>query len=246
MKRLFSKAGVWLFLAAVVWYVAGNFTLDNINKNNRARAKSQHQAEHHFDIGEQASVVIRTQGNEVHTGGITVIFDPNVSQASVNNENLRLSVNGKTVDGILNITLASVETHLYRSFNKFTIHLPSSVKKVAFSGVGTTELSGTLPGAELSLEIADCQSTVNMTDLKVNHLKLTSTCQMPPKKDWRTNGFVLGDGVQINRLDVSMQRGLLDFFAATIPQQIQLNIGDEVAVSGQREFLKSARFSNNF
>jgi len=211
MKPQFSKAGVWLFLAAVVWYVAGNFALESMNKNNLALAKSLHQTEHHFDIGKLESVVIRAQNNNVWTGGIKVVFDPNATQASINNENLRLSVNGKMLDGVLNISLENIETRQYRQTSEFTVLLPPTLKKVKFSGIDSVTLSGSLPAsdAELNLEITDCRSTVNMGNLIVNHLKITSACQTKLKKHWNEEGFVLSDGVQINQLDVSMQFGML-------------------------------------
>ncbi|MFZ6654777.1 hypothetical protein ACO0LH_05965 [Undibacterium sp. TJN19] len=85
-----------------------------------------------------------------------------------------------------------------------------------------------------------------MESFTVSHLKLTSACQMLSKERRQGAGLTLGAGVEIKRLDVTMQQGSLNFSATTIPQQIQLNIGDDVIITGQRAFLKLAQFTNNF
>ncbi|MFZ6709661.1 hypothetical protein [Undibacterium sp. TC9W] len=61
MSRHFSKAGIWLFAFAFVWYLAGNYMLGYLSKERLAQAEIVHVKEQYADLGQHTRVVIETQ-----------------------------------------------------------------------------------------------------------------------------------------------------------------------------------------
>ncbi len=246
--RLLSKIGLWLFILAVAWYFTGNFLLNRIKKERLAQALSMHIAKQQFDIGNSGKLVIRTLDTDNNRGNIHVIFDPLLSQATVNNENLRQSITGQLVDGVFNITIdldkrVSIDGYSNKDIN---IRLPASVNKLEFSGPNFAEISGSLPisATELTVELAGCNQQANMQNLTVSQLKLVTSCQNPSSQTCCTSSFRLNNEVRIDKLEVVMQQGSLDFLGNVIPQQTILNISDQVQVSAGRAFFQTARFNS--
>ena len=248
MPRIFSKWGFWLFLLAVVWYFAANFALGKINQNNIAYAKSQHQTEQQFDLGERKKVVIRAPDKDFSVGTIRLVFDPDIAQASIVNKNLSITTSGKWIDDVFNITLDTVRTKLSDRDDQLTILLPSAVNKVGFSGRYTVEVEGHLPiaAAGLNLDILDCAPTLNTEKLIVNKLKLSRTCLDSHYNRYAATDINIGKETQINRLELSMKNGGFSFDSNTIPQQILLQLGEDVQISANSQFLKNAKFGNQF
>ena len=247
ITRHFSKIGFWLFALAFAWYLTGNFLLSNVKKDQIAHAKSLHVTEQRADIGSNSRAVIRAIGEDFYINRITLIFDPTTAQASINNQNMQVAVSTQYVDGVFNINLSKVVAPKDHNSSATTeIRLPSSVSKVDTAGISWVEVSGSLPGttAELALESADCNTRVDIKQVMVSRLKLVANCQLPPKKECCTTVFNLEEQVQINKLEVTMQYGSLDFSGKVPPQQTVLNIGDNVSIKGRREFLQSLRFGN--
>lgn len=247
MSRHFSKVGVWLFMAAFAWYMAGNFLLGNLKKEQIAEAEGKHVKEQHADLGSNKQVVIHAPDNNYYADRITLVFDPATTQASINNENLRLAASTQLVDGVFHINMSKVNVPEYHHRNGQTeIRLPASVNKVSLAGIRDLEISGRLPApeAELTLEDTDCTSQVKMKQLSVNRLKLVAVCQAPPKKECCASNFNLLEQIQVGTLDVAMLYGSLEFSGQTAPRQTLLNVSDNVQITGRRGFLQSLRFNN--
>ncbi|MFZ6778742.1 hypothetical protein ACO0LD_18115 [Undibacterium sp. Ji83W] len=247
MTRYFSKVGVWIFIFAVAWYLAGNYFLDRLKKEQVAYAESMHVKEQHADIGSNSRAVIRALGDDFRVSHIKLVFDPAASQASINNEDMQVAASTQFVDGVFNITFSKAVAPMDHHKKMITeIRLPSSVNKVEIAGIDAVEISGSLPApaAELVLENLGCTAKINIEQLQVNRLKLVASCQIPPKNECCSTQFNLSEQIQIGKLEVVMQHGSLDYSGSKVPQETLLNVGDNVSITGRREFLQSLRFGN--
>jgi len=244
MARYFSKIGVWLFIISVAWYLSGNFLIDHLKKEKIAYFKNRHVTQQQADIGSNSRVLISAPDDE--TMYFTLIFDSTASKVSINNENLQVAASTRLVDGVFNVVLSKVATPVleHHSSRKIEIHLPSSVSKVEIAGGSFVDISGRLPapGAELMLELTDCAGRVDFKEFVVNELKLVAHCKVPPKEKCCTTHVELGEHIDIQKLEVTLPYGDLNFAANVLPQQILLNIGDDVTISARRAFLEKARF----
>ncbi|PXX34926.1 hypothetical protein [Undibacterium pigrum] len=245
MARYFSKIGVWLFIATVTWYLSGNFLIDHLKKEKVTYYKNKHVAKQQADIGNSGRVLISVpDGYKAH---FALIFDPAISQVSINNENLQVATSMQSGDGVLNVILRKAEIpvidHDYSS--KTEIRLPSTVGKVEIAGGSSVEISGRLPApaAELVLEISDCRVRTSFKEFVVGRLKLVSICKVPSKEKCCAASFYLAEHISVEKLEVILPYGHLDFSAELLPQQILLNVGNDVTVSARRAFLEKARFT---
>lgn len=247
MQRLFHRVGPWLFLFAVAWYLAGNYWMKSFEQQRAARATERHVRSQSFDVGVQGSVVIRTSEHmDRFRSAIAIRFDPNATQATVKNENWDVSVNGQLVDGVLQIVLSRTDRSGYRPANELRVVLPGAVSRVGVEGENSFDISGRLsnPKSTLVLENLQCSSTVTVKGLSVKQLKLLSMCQVSAseKPDECCHArFVIEPGAELEKLEVSMLSGALNFQAYSIPQT-ELNLGDSVEVRARRAFLQAARF----
>lgn len=246
-SRYLPNVGTWLFILALAWYLVGNFSLLAMQKERLALAQSVHQTNQAFDVGGSGTLVIRKLDTSGYGERVNIIFDPTLSQATVHNENLQLSVTGHAVNGAFHIAIVKdklMEEHWRQK--EIDIHLPPLVKKMTFFGVSDVFLSGSLPtSAEgLTLELSGCGQQISMNDLTVSQLKLTATCQLPPTQTCCTSNFSLNNNVKVDKLEVMMQQGNLDLSGNLIPQQTILKISDQVRVTARRGFFQTARFSD--
>lgn len=246
MARRFSRAGPWLFVILLAWFVGGNLLRDSLKTKGLAHAKSMHKSQHRFAAKTLTSVVIRGQDDLYQN--IKLVFDPSATQATINNENLQISVTGQLADNVLNIALGNLRSPQRRHYQttELSINLPLTVKRVAFAGINRIQLSGHSPNpeTELDLEILDCEPTVNIDHLTVNQLKLATTCKQPQDKEKCCHpSFSLGADVVIGKLDASMPNGKLTVSLDALPKQITLSLGDTVEVTGPSGFFRAARFN---
>jgi|GEM_PF-1641177 len=244
IPRSLPKLGLWLFVLAVVWYFVGNSLLKQQKKELSSHEIDLHKSGQQFVVGSGDRLVIRKPDANFVARNIKLIFDPDISQVTVNNQSLGMSVRGDAADGVINITLERGVTPGDYSHNEVQILLPASVNKLEFSGVNSLDISGRLPTSttELSLEMTDCVPQVNLQQLSVKRLKLVSTCQELKKDKCCTGSFNLGEQVQIGKLEVNMLYGSLDFSSEIKPQETLLMIGEEVVITGRRAFFETARF----
>ncbi|MFZ6743807.1 hypothetical protein ACO0LC_11310 [Undibacterium sp. JH2W] len=245
IPRPLSKLGLWLFVLAIIWYVVGNSLLADLKKAQLAQAKDKQIIEQKFDVGSSGRVVIRKQDADLNFDGISLILDPDASQATIHNEHVRIPIAGKVEDAAFVITVGRGNLPVSYSSEKIEIRLPASISQIEISGVGSVDLTGRLPvsASTLSLGIATCDARFELQDVAVKQLKLVSSCQAV-QKNCCTSGFELGDKVQVGRLDVAMQYGELNISGDVVPQETLLNVGDEVHITGKRAFFQSARFSH--
>ncbi|MES2951311.1 MAG: hypothetical protein V4858_22500 [Pseudomonadota bacterium] len=248
MRRFYFRVGPWLFVAAVAWYLAGNFLIGSLEAKSQARALSLHKTSQDFEIGTQGVVEVHTEGEELNMQTVKIDFQPGASLATVQNENLRVSVRGQLVDGVLHLTVGGSDRRHYASRKEVSLVLPPSVKRLRFPDAGRFEVTGRVPNpaADLNLEILNCHSEVNVKHLSVHQLTLTSSCQMhveaQAEKRCCNMRFDLDRDVVVSKLDVSMESGSFEFRGNAIPQT-QLHVGELVEVTGRRAFLQAARFA---
>ncbi|BBB62494.1 hypothetical protein UNDKW_4221 [Undibacterium sp. KW1] len=246
MSRLFSKAGVCLFAFTFVWYLAGNYMLGYLNKERLAAAENIHIKEQYADLGQHTRVVIDTQ-LAIHrgVGKIKLIFEPGMTQAKVSNPNLQIAVSMQAAADAFHIRLNSSKSDMrhYRT-GELEIRLPVSVRRLELTGASNAEISGsfTAPDTSLELLVRDCDSHIEVDSLKVNQLRLVSACVSPPKKECCAITYSVKEGAQINQLDVQMPFGDLDVHPGRVPQQILLDLGENVKITGKPEFFRLARF----
>ncbi|MFZ6732100.1 hypothetical protein ACO0LG_09285 [Undibacterium sp. Ji42W] len=246
MPRYFSKVGVWLFTLAFVWYLAGNYMLDHLSKERLAKAESMHVKDQFADLGGQTMVVLDTQvENRRGAGKIKLVFEPGMTQAKVSNPNLQIAVSMQATSDAFHIRLSSSKSDL-RHYNSETIEirLPVSVRKLELTGTSSAEISGSFPAPEAVLEllIQDCGSHTDIGNLQVRQLRLVSRCVPPPTKECCSITYSLNKDMQIRMLEVKMPFGNLDIHPEHLPQQILLDVGEDVTISGRRDFFKLARF----
>lgn len=235
MPRLFRRVGPWLLALAAAWYLAGNYLIQSLEQQSLGRAKSLHKMSQVFDMGKPGTVVISTSGHSFSLGKtVQIRFDPHATQATVNNDNLRVSVRGQLIDGVLQIELNSDDRSRYGPQGNLNIVLPASTRKLGVAGESSFEISGRFsdPKSSLTLDSMECNSRLELDHLTVSQLKLLSTCNAR---------IALGKQVLLEKLEVSMGRGTLDFSAEAIPKT-DLYLGESVVVTGRRVFLETARF----
>lgn len=235
MSRIFHRCGSWLFVLAIAWYLAGNYLIKTLEQQSLARATSVHARSQAFDVGMPGTVVISTSGHFFsHGKTVQIRFDPDATRATVNNDNLRVSVRGQLIDGVLQIELNNDDRSRYGSLGNLDIVLPASTRKLGVSGETSFEISGRFSDlrSSLTLDGMECNSRLELDRLTVSQLKLLSTCHAR---------FALGKEVLLEKLEVSMGGGTLNFFADSIPKT-DLYLGESVVVTGRRSFLEAARF----
>ncbi len=246
MSRHFSKVGAWIFALAFVWYLAGNYMLDHLSKERLAEAENMHVKEQYADLGSHTTVVLDIQSEDRHgVGKIKLIFEPGMTQAKVNNSNLEIAASMQAASDAFHISLSSSKSDLrhYRSEN-LEIHLPVSVRKLEIRGDSNAEISGSflVPEAALELFMRDCGSHTKIGNLQVGQLRLVSGCVPPAKKECCSMTYSLNKDLQVTKLEVQMPFGNLNVHPERLPQQILLDVGEEVQITGRREFFKLARF----
>ena len=247
MSRHFSKIGVWLFVLAVAWYLAANFMLKNVEKEQASHVKSTHVAKQLADIGNHDRAVIRTVDADMRGVQFDLVFDPGAKQATVINENVGLAVSTQFIDGVFNIGIGKeVAARDIYSGGRTTIRLPATVSKVEISGVNSVQVSGSLPApsAELTLEFRNGVALVTIFDLLVNRLKLASACPNESNENQCSPGFSISGQLRVGTLEVAMQRGSLNHSGIGVPQETLLDIGSDVVITGRRDFLQSFRFGS--
>ncbi|WP_422954061.1 hypothetical protein [Undibacterium sp. TC4M20W] len=246
MSRHFSKAGAWLFALAFVWYLAGNYMLDHLSKERLAEAEIIHVREQYADLGNHTKVVLDTQvDSRRDVGKLKLIFEPGLTQVKVNNPNLQIAVSMQAASDAFHIRLSSSKSDLrYHRSEEIEIHLPVSVRKLEFAGDSGAEISGSFPAPETALELSmrDCGSRTDIGDLQVSQLRLVSRCVPPPTKECCSMTYSLNKDMRVTKLEVQMPFGNLDIHPERLPQQILLDVGEDVQISGRREFFKLARF----
>ncbi|WP_162042756.1 hypothetical protein [Undibacterium sp. YM2] len=241
------KVGVWLFVFTVLWYLTGNFFLKNVEKGQVSFDKSAHVARQQTVIGSGSRAVIRALSTEVRGMQLQLVFDPAATQATLSNENRLVDASAQLIDGVFNIAISKeVAVRGGHLPGKIEIRLPSTVSKVDFFDVNDIQISGSLPepSAELVLEFWGNGSRVLSEQLQVNHLKLMSGCKTLAKENYCSLNATFNGQIQLGKLEVNMQHGILVFSASTAPQQTLLNVGNDVIVTGRRDFLRSLSFSS--
>jgi len=247
MLRRSHRIGPWLLLAALFWYVAACFLADNLNKQSLEQGKSSHKAGQDFDIGEGTAVVIRVGELESKSGylpRVQLVFDASFSQATIQNANVGLAVNGALVENTLNISLEKTKARHNKSVEDLVIHLPVTVNKVSFSGFRKIDVSGSFPAptANLVLEILEPGPSVTLKRFKVNRLLLAAVFKPTVEKISSDTGFVVDEQVVIADLGVSMTGGTVEFLSRSIPQQTRLDLAEAVKIKADAAFLRTARF----
>ncbi|MES2041045.1 MAG: hypothetical protein V4495_24775 [Pseudomonadota bacterium] len=247
MSRYFSKIGVWLFMLTVAWYLAGNFLLNNVKKEQLSHAQSIHVTKQQADIGSNNRAVIRTQDTDARGVEIDLIFDPAATQAMISNENMQLGASAQFIDGVFNITIGKgVATRGGYPRGKTEIRLPATVSKVEFFGVSNVRISGSFPAqsTELTVEFLNSASRVTVNELLVSRLKLVSGCQSPAQENDCSLNLDFNGQIQVAKLEMTMQHGSLNYSGIGVPQETLLNAGSDVIVTGRRDFLQSLRFGS--
>ncbi|MFZ6875746.1 hypothetical protein ACO0LF_27070 [Undibacterium sp. Di27W] len=246
MSRNFSRTGLWLFMFAVFWYLVANFLLDDLKKEQIARAYGGRLKQEYVSIGSNNKLVIRTTGEDFSVHNVSLVFDPGLTQALIKNENVQIAVNTQMQDGVLTLGMvqADVSVNDRHSSSLIEIRLPSSVNQVEFAGHGTIKISGNFPSTstELMLKSLSCDASLSIEGLTVAQLNYQVSSKQEENKKTCFPVFDMSAVNRIDKLEVSMSHGRLNVGNKITPKTTVLTLSDDVNVTAQSEFLRAATF----
>lgn len=248
MKRQFYKAGPWLFLLSVLWYLGGNYLMATLHAQSRALVVSRHPGLSTMKVGRH--VVIHGTGlqNMPRTVRIELVQGRDI--ATIRNEYLNLTVQEQMRDGVLHITIKATQEEMsHNDFyghmpTAFVIQLPASVEHIETDGAVSMEVlvRDVLNISDLNLTIADCTGDMRISNLNAKRLNLNSPCSTESKIKGADNTFDLAADLALDELRVTMGSGKLNYAAKQVPKQSWLKLGDAVVLTAKSEFLRQAHY----
>jgi len=244
-SRALPKLGVCLFLLAVIWYFAGNSLLKQQKKSQIAHTVSSHKTDQQFPADGAGKLVLRKSDMSFRTDGIRLVFDAEVSQVTVHNENNALSVNADLSDGVISVNLGQGVMPARSALGGIEIRLPTSISQLEFSGVEGVEISGKVPVPDMDLQLSmkDCVQKVTIQDLAVRRLNLASVCSGLNRN--YSPVFALDGKIQVNTLDVRMPYGIFNVAESANAEVIQLKLGKDVLLTARTAFFEKAHFQGS-
>lgn len=245
MMRSLFKAGPWLFVLAIGWYLGGNYLIHHLRAKNLALAQTRHNNRQQFEIDKV--LMLHVTKDQAIATRLVLVFDQSVNQAVVENNNLELTAQGQLVNGVLTLSLLrqvrQQNPERHESYAEIIVRLPPSVQTVMTDSPDSMTVGGDAPLDVLELVLLNCGNGMKLGPLEVKQLKLTSRCRQPPDTRYSHGGFELDSTLTSQSLDVSMQWGSLTVAMAKLPQQIRLDLGDAVAIRANSEFVRKAQLN---
>jgi hypothetical protein len=247
MRSLFRRKGIWLFALAIVWYLAGCFINQYLNKKAESSTKNSQGIEEKFEITNVSELAISAAPNCANVcNNIYVIFDPSISFIKVSSEGLGVSAKGEVKEGKFTILLDKVATRNNQWGKKLFVYLPSAIHQIGFMKLSSVDISGSFPEPDthIDLVLLDSKSSVNVGDIKVGSLNLKTTGTTSSDDCGCTSGFDVEKKAKVNNLEATMSYGHLKYASSQLPQHTVLNLSDAVEITAHKEFIKSAQINN--
>jgi len=264
MRQLFKRTGFWLFVAAVVWYSAGNIGLKKLDDYFLKQAMGAHANEQLFNMSGVTKVRLNGSSKLKTYVPIEVKIDAGNNQAAITNNNLGVVTEGKIENDALVVTINTQSGRQFYNGKPLVVNLPPGINQLDINELAVVTASGIFSSTDsmLSINVTGCNSTLTLHKLTLTRLNLSAACTPSHDKpccqdrvesnvDYAPTSYpnrsmqnvIIDDSVVVTQLDLTMRTGRFGFYGIVNPERINLSVGDDVAISGRRDFLKNARYT---
>lgn len=238
IRRFLRRAGPWILVFTLVWYVAGSYLIGMLDDKSRELAESRHVHLQDLDIGSARELKF---GRVSHLSEVKFIFDAKLSKLRIENHDLEITVAGAVANDRVVVDVGPTVPGI-GGYNRITIHLPVSVNRISIRDDWSVELVGdaSVPLSELTLVAENYSGRLHVSNFKSGRFDLEIGADTDPNKG-APSILIAGDAT-MSELNLDMDRGELEFKSETAPQQARFRVTDSVWISGQRPFVESIQF----
>lgn len=237
--RWLRRKGVWLFVAATMWYLAAVF-LNEQWAQYGAKAS-----------GNPLNLTINTQGaaslsltkNAACEFGcrLELVLDDAATAITVTSAGDGIVVNDTMQGDALALEIAGVTSRRMNQANSVQMHIPPAIQRIELTQIRNLTLSGKRSqGAALELLVKGTASGIRIKDIEIDQLRLA--CENPTTEPpaGEQPELRIEETSRIRELDVRMNYGKLLYLEEVPPEKIRLYLGKRAEITAKAPFLSHA------